>query len=182
MRAQQTAYALAHCVFLFSFNHLCRFYLASRPVAPRQKVTLNYCCAIRFHASSKSPPAVPNTRRNQFEFNLAFFEQAFVGSQLCLPYSISVISFITNWIWGSKSPSGLTGAFEIIFPLIRARLVWSGHKWWGLCYSLYISNRICQCEVTKTNYVSQWAGRGGDVCDRRLIENISITFISVGHN
>lgn len=70
--------------------------------------------------SWKSPPAVPNTRRNQFEFNLGFFEQAFVGSQLCLPYSISVISFITNWIWGSKSPSGLTGAFEIIFSLIRA--------------------------------------------------------------
>lgn len=79
-----------------------------------------------------APSAISNTRRNQFEFNLAFFEQAFVSSQLCLPYSISVISFITNWIWGLKSPSELTGAFEIIFSLIRAGLVW--HKWWGLQY------------------------------------------------
>lgn len=84
------------------------------------------------YASWKRPPAIPNTRRNQFEFNLAFFGQAFVGSQLCLPYSISVISFITNWIWGSKSPSGLTGAFEIIFSLIRTGLV--RRKWWGPCY------------------------------------------------
>lgn len=70
-----------------------------------------------------------------------FFKPAFVGSHLCLPYSISVISFIINWILGHGKPAA--GVFVIIFPLINAGT--SGvHRW--------LSNGICQCEVTKTNY------------------------------
>lgn len=56
----------SHCAFCF---HSITSPLSTTNRRPLTKnVTLNYCRAI----PSKSPSAIPNARRNQFEFNFAF--------------------------------------------------------------------------------------------------------------
>lgn len=65
-------------IVLFCFHSITSVGFIWRGLSPfDKKLTLNYCPLYVAGLVLKRPPAIPNTRRNQFEFNLAFFRASF---------------------------------------------------------------------------------------------------------
>lgn len=115
--------------------------------------------------SWKSPPAVPNTRRNQFEFNLGFFRASFCWLSVVFTL-FDFCNFIHNKLdLGFEKPIGVNRGVwnNILFD--KSRLV-RCCKWWGPRYRAMDSNGICRCEVTKTNYAPHGFAQARGSTDR----------------
>lgn len=112
------------------WNHL-QVYPVQRTVALQQKSYFKLLPGYTFlYTSWKPPPAVPNTRRNQFEFNLGFFFRASFCWLSVVFTLFDFCNFIHNKLdLGFEKPIGVDRGVwnNILFDKSR----FGARKWWG---------------------------------------------------